>query len=170
MGWRRRQELPDHQVLNAARQYEAARKLLVQPATGSGVVWPLMNVAAIAIELHLKALSAEVIHTPDDAIPGLFSIAAVAAIKGHGLQDLHARIPNNTRDALEAAFVVAFPAVPETSVCEVLVHFERLFVSSRYPFEPGVCLSDYPLDLLMRFSAFLAEFVAGLATREWIEW
>ena len=56
--WRKRQEIPNAQVRDAAEQYEAARKLLTQPP-GSGILLPLMNVAAVAIELYLKSLSAK---------------------------------------------------------------------------------------------------------------
>ena len=45
-----RQEIPNPQILDAADQYEEARKLLAEQPPGSGVLLPLMiftNTAAI---------------------------------------------------------------------------------------------------------------------------
>ncbi len=38
--WSKRQEIPDAQVLDAADQYEEARKLLAKQPPGSGVLLP----------------------------------------------------------------------------------------------------------------------------------
>jgi len=44
--WRKRQEIPDAQVRDAADQFEAARKVLDAQPPGSGILLPLMNTAA----------------------------------------------------------------------------------------------------------------------------
>ena len=67
--WSKRQDIPDPQILDAADQYEAARKLLAEQLPGSGVLLPLMNTATVAVELYLKCLSAELIHIEDEQVP-----------------------------------------------------------------------------------------------------
>lgn len=49
--WTKRQEIPDPQVLDAADQYEEACRILAGQA--SGILFPLMNVASMAVELYL---------------------------------------------------------------------------------------------------------------------
>ena len=69
-----RQEIPDPQILDAANQYESARRLLSAQPPGSGLVWPLLNTASVAIELYLKCLSAEKVYT--DAGEGWSKVSA----------------------------------------------------------------------------------------------
>ena len=45
---------PDSQIRAAADQYEAARQRLDMAPPGAGVVLPLINTAAVAVELYLK--------------------------------------------------------------------------------------------------------------------
>ena len=64
--WIKRQEIPDSQILDVADQYAQAFKLLAEQPLGSGIALPMMNSAAMAVELYLKSLSAELIYVEDD--------------------------------------------------------------------------------------------------------
>src|SRR5690349_8739778 len=89
--WSKRQEIPDPQVLDAADQYEEARKLLAKQPPGSGLLLPLMNTAAVAVELYLKCLSAELIYIEDEHMPEVSRVYAaptIASGHGHGLMAL----------------------------------------------------------------------------------
>ena|ERR1051325_693676 len=69
--WKKRREIPDPQVQDAAEQYDDARQLLQQQPPGSGVLLPLLNMAAVAVELFLKSLSSELVCVPVDSFEGL---------------------------------------------------------------------------------------------------
>jgi len=53
---------------------------------------------------------------------------------------------------------------------EVLQTYENLFMESRYPFEEGVDISNYPSDQLMRLCDFLQDFVTKLRPETRIDW
>ena len=91
--WRKRQEIPDPQILDAADQYGEACKLLDEQPPGSGVLLPLMNTAAIAVELYLKCLSAELIYVEDDQMPEVSRVYAEPARREHNLLALLRAIP-----------------------------------------------------------------------------
>lgn len=90
--WTKRQEIPDAQIREAADQFEAARRLLAEQPRGGGVLLPLMNTAAMAIELYLKCLSAELEFTAiNDDIGGYMVTSAPK--RGHALVALLDHIP-----------------------------------------------------------------------------
>jgi hypothetical protein len=164
--WRRRQEIPDAQVRDAADQFEAARKVLDAQPTGSGILLPLMNTATMAIELYLKSLSAELVFTPiDDAIGG--NRVTVAPAFGHRLTALLEKVPADVRGGLEHAFTNRSGGLTLHAAFE---RCEGAFAASRYPFELGAHLSKYPLDLLMNCSAFLCDYIGALEPVDRIEW
>jgi hypothetical protein len=106
--WSKRQEIPDPQVLDAADQYEDARKLL---AKQRGVLLPLMNTAAMAVELYLKCLSAELIYIEDEYMPDVSRVYAAPTIakgQGHGLVVLLNAMPKDIRGSLIEAFDAEF--------------------------------------------------------------
>jgi hypothetical protein len=171
--WRKRQQIPDAQIRDAADQFEVARKLLADQPPGLGVLLPQMNVAAMAIELYLKCLSAELVHTPDDDFPGLFLVPAAPALtgrQGHNFSALFGRLSDNLKQDVEAAFQSEYPNAVGQTFLEVLKRCEGAFAESRYPFEPGKNISKYPLDDLMFISEFLSGFVSKLPPKEFIEW
>lgn len=174
--WKKRQEIPDPQVLDAARQYEAARRILDAAAQpGTGVVLPLINTAAFAIELYLKSLSAEVVHEADESFPGMSRVYAQPAVtnaKGHGLAGLLDKIDDDIRTALETAYAEMLQPTLENqpALREVLGCIDGAMVASRYPFERGKDVSKYKLDHLMRVPAFLDEFTRTLEPRQRITW
>ena len=48
--WRSRREIPNPRIRDVADQYEQARLLLSTQPPGTGILLPLMNVAAMAME------------------------------------------------------------------------------------------------------------------------
>ena len=125
--WSKRQEIPDLQVLDAADQYEEARKLLKEQPPGSGVLLPLMNTAAMAVELYLKCLSAELIYVEDEQMPEASRVYAAPAItseQGHNLVALFNVIPSDVRCSLINAFDAEFGALWNKDLQSVLA--ERL--------------------------------------------
>jgi hypothetical protein len=105
--WSKRQEIPAPQVLDAADQYEKACKLLAEQPPGSGVLLPLTNTAAMAVELYLKCLFAELMHVEDELMPEVSRVYAAPAItsgQGHGLVALLNVMPPDVRRALINAF------------------------------------------------------------------
>lgn len=167
--WRRRQEFPDAQVQGAADQFEAARRLLAKQPPGSGLLLPLMNSAAVAIELYLKCLAAELVHTPDGQISGLSAVTAKPLLKGHILVSLFDRIAESDRSNLEQSFSTECPQAGGL-FREMLAKCEGAFAASRYPFEADTDVSRYPLNILLECSAFLGHYVGSLASEHRIEW
>jgi excisionase family DNA binding protein len=163
--WHRRQEIPDPQVRDAADQFESARQLLF--AHGSGVLCPLMNSAAVAIELYLKCLSAEKVYT--DAGGGWSMISAAPPEHTHVLTKLLDKVGGDLQDELDHAWR-AEPTSGALSFRDALRQCEGAFDTSRYPFEPNSDLLKYPLQLLMGCSHFLQQFVAKLQTTETIQY
>ena len=130
--WRKRQEIPDAQIRDAADQYEAARKILASEPPGAGVVLPLINTAAVAIELYLKCLSAELIHTPDKDFPDVSIVTAAPTRWGHQLTTLLEELSDELKQELEAAYRAEFPSDASWTFREVLKVCEGAFAA-----EPG---------------------------------
>lgn len=127
----RRQEIPDPQIRDAADQFEAARQLL---ESQTGVLCPLMNTAAVAIELYLKCLSAEKVWT--DAGRGWSKVSAKPEF-GHGLVELLDKVADDLRKELDRAFQSEVTALGGPSFRAALQDCEGVFQASRYPFEQG---------------------------------
>jgi hypothetical protein len=164
--WVRRQRIPDAQVRDAADQYDAARELLEREPPEVGVLLPLINTAAVAIELYLKCLCSEVVHTPADEVPGLWRVTA-APERGHGLTKLFEAIPKDVQVALEHSFAAEKAG---SSFRDALAKCDGAFVASRYPFELESDLSRYDVGRLMEVSRFMARFVADHPPTESIRW
>ncbi|HLK65505.1 MAG TPA: hypothetical protein VKU19_18840 [Bryobacteraceae bacterium] len=134
-----------------------------------------MNAATVAIELHLKCLSADVVYT--DAGGDWSKITSTPSVRCHVLTKLLDRIDENLRDGLNCAFreVAASladrleqSALAGISFREALKQCEGAFEASRYPFEKKHDLTKYELELLMECSRFLYQFVMHLQPRETI--
>jgi hypothetical protein len=156
-----RREIPDPQVREAADQFESARELLSAQPPGSGVVYPLINTSAVAIELYLKCLSATRKYTP---VRGGWSLVSSVPVRGHGLVALMDEVERNLQQELELRFVAEVAHFGNVSFRDALKRCEGAFQASRYPFEPNSGLSKCPLELLMACSKFLSRFVATLPT------
>ena len=162
--WTKRQEIPDPQILDAADQYEQACRVLAGQA--SSVFLPLMNVASMAVELYLKALSAEMIHVEDDLMPEVSRVYATPAIiskQGHGLVGLLNAMPDDVRTAFLAAFDAELKPTWRTDLQTVLQGLEGVLMSSRYPFEHGIDITKYNPGHLVGLAGFLRRFVKTLS-------
>jgi len=171
--WSRRQAIPDPQVLDAADQYEDARKLLAEQPPGTGVLLPLMNVASVAVELYLKCLSAELIHVEDEQMPEASRVYAAPALtggQGHRLVSLLDAMPPDIRDSLISAFDAELRPLWNKDLRAVLAGLEGAFTASRYPFELDSDISRYNLAHLMRLSEFLGRFARSLPPVDRIVW
>jgi hypothetical protein len=171
--WSKRQEIPDPQVLDAADQYEEARKLLAEQPPGSGVLLPLMNTAAMAVELYLKCLSAELIHVEDEQMPEVSRVYAAPAItsgQGHGLVALLNTMPPDVRRSLINAFDAELRARWNKDLQRVLAELEGVFLATRYPFEHGIDITRYNLEHLMGLADFLGRFARSVPPTDRIEW
>jgi len=168
--WKKRMRIPDPQVRDAAEQYDDARQLLWQQPPGSGLLLPLLNTAAVAVELFLKSLSSELLHVPVNDFNGVSTVHAVPELQHHRLVELFNNIPDDMRSQLESSFATDASVQGGTPLRDVLAKYEVLFAASRYPFEPGTNISKYPLMPLMVLSAFLRTFVANMEPCDWIEW
>lgn len=167
----RRRQIPDYQVKDVADQYEAARKLLERegrPPKG-GLLLPLINTAAVAIELYIKCLCSEVVHTPVHKSSEVCRVSALPEY-GHDLIKLFEKVPKDVQKQLSQAFEVQKPKSSAVGgLLDFLKEFKGVFEQSRYPFEKGKNISNYHLSRLMWLSEFLAQFVASLSPREFIE-
>lgn len=167
--WKKRQEIPDPQVRDAADQYEAAHTLLDAQPPGSGVLLPLINTGAVAIELYLKCLSARKVYCPSGGPAGGYTVHADAALKGrdgHGLIALLQEVPAEVRSDVEAAFTDATSG----DLRAALARCEGAFVDSRFPFEKGTDVSKVDLGILRQVAGFLRDFIARRTLAERIEW
>ncbi len=171
--WTRRQEIPDPQVLDAADQYERARSLLAKYPPGTGVLLPLMNTAAMAVELYLKCLSAELIHVEDEQMPEVsrvFAAPAITSRQGHGLVGLLDAMPDDVQRSLNDAFDAELRPHWNKDLQSVLTELEGAFMATRYPFEHGMDITRYNLEHLMWLSDFLGRFVRSVPPTDIIEW
>lgn len=167
--WRRRQEFPDALVRDAADQFESARAVLAAQPGSSGVLLPLMNSAAVAIELYLKCLATELVYTPDEMMPEISVVTAKPSRKGHKLTEVFDQIATDDRDRIEARFRADYPEVCG-GLRQQLALCEGAFSASRYPYEAGADVSRFPLNVLMACSLFLSEYVRTLVPEHRIEW
>lgn len=164
--WKTRQEIPDAQIRDAADQYEKARRRLAETGPGGGVLLPLMNVTAVALELYLKCLSAELEFTAiDDPVGGY--VVTTTPKWGHRLVELFEHIPDDIRTDLEVAFRAQSGGL---ELKASLSRCDGAFEASRYPFERDADPTSYPLFLLIQCSEFLAAFVSTLEPHDRILW
>ena len=165
--WKKRREIPDPKVRDAADQFDNARLLLAVQSPGSGLLLPLLNNAIIAIELYLKSLGSIVVCTPNPGFPECSIVTAEAEVKGHGLIDILESIPDDIRQALEQEYAAKHTG---RMLRDDLNQYEGLFITSRYAFEKGKSLDKYPLPTLMDLCSFLRDFVSKMKPFDRIEW
>jgi hypothetical protein len=107
--WKMRQEIPNSQIRDAAEQFMSAWKLLEKEPPMSGLLLPLVNTAALTIELYLKCLSSEVIYTPDDEMEGISIVTAeppkIEGRHSHTLVEIFNKIPEDYQLEINQAYV-----------------------------------------------------------------
>lgn len=171
--WSKRQEIPDPQVLDAADQYEEARKLLAEQPPGSGVLLPLMNTACMAMELYLKCLSAELIYVEDKLMleaSRVYAAPAITSKQGHGLVGLLNAMPLDVRLSLINAFDAELGPRWNKDLQSVLAELEGAFMATRYPFEHDIDITRYNLQHIMGLADFLGRFARSVQPTDRIEW
>ena len=164
--WRTRREIPNPQIKDSADQYEQARQILAEQPPGAGVLLPLVNNAAMAIELYLKCLAGEAIHVPESDEPQSCVVYAQANTGGHQFTTILCTIDEDIRRQMESIYVKA----THRQLKHDLSTSESALVVSRYPYEPDMDISRVSLQTLMSIAEFLQSFVASLEPRETIQW
>lgn len=161
-----RREIPNPQIKDAADQYEKARQILSTQPPGTGVLLPMMNAAAMAIELYLKCLAGEVIFAPEGDDPKSSVVCAQTSTREHEFSKIFCKIDEDLRCQMRSSYL-------KTAGGELNQHLstiEDAFVVSHYPYEPDKNLSRASLQILASISKFLRNFVASLESRETIQW
>lgn len=162
--WKKRWTIPNPQVRDAADQFDGARLLLDKQPSPSGVLSPLLNNAAIALELYLKCLGAVSVYTP---APGsVVSRVTAKPLICHGLIDLLEEIPQDIRESLESEYAAAHT---NRALRGDRRQYEGLFTASRYPFEKNKDIREYPPRCLMDLCSFLGDFTANMKEIDRIE-
>lgn len=158
-GYTSRREVPDPQVKDAADQFNRAHKMLAALPAGSGVLLPTINTAAMAIELYLKSMAAEMVHAPTAGLASVSTVHAQPGKTGHNLVALFDAIAPQHQSDLETKFTSSGVS-PGKTLRDSLRACEGAFMRSRYPFERGVRISHVDQNLLSHLSDFLADYVA----------
>jgi hypothetical protein len=168
--WAKRREIPDQQIIDAANQYQDACELLSKEPPGSGLLLPLVNAAAVSIELYLKSLSAERIYTADVDMPDISIVSSRAERAIHTLRELFDKIPNQTRAQLIGAYDDRVRPQLKDDVTTALEGVSGAFLASRYPFETGANITKYSVLHLITLARFLRAFTNSMPVQELIEW
>lgn len=164
---KKRQQIPDIQVRDSADQFKRAWDILNEEPLGVGVVLPQINAAAVAIELYLKCLSSEVVHTPDKLMPGVSLVTAKPEQRGHKLIEILDKIPIEHRREIEARYA-AKNSTDGRTFRDVLAALNGAFMASRYSFEKDSDISKYKLSDLGSVCAILHDYVANIGVKETI--
>ena len=167
--WKKRRQIPDQQIVDAADQYQKASELLNEEPAFSGILLPLVNTAAVSIELYLKSLNAERIYTPDKQNPEVSLVSSYPEKAGHSLSDLFDGIDQKLRDQMTAAYDARLRPELKKDLKTTLKKMEGAFSVSRYSFEPHADITKYKPFYLLGLARFLRDFVKSLPVREQVE-
>ncbi len=168
--WEQRQQIPNSQIRDSADSFKAAWDLLEKQPPGYGFALPQINVGAIAIELYLKSLSAEVIFTPvTELVDGWNIVTAKSQKSVHTLIELFDLIDPDIQRDLDLAFSNKKSADKRT-FRDTIAFLEGAFSASRYPYEKGSDISKYKLADFGHVMQCLHDFVSAMDIRENIKW
>jgi hypothetical protein len=168
--WVRQQEIPDQQISNAADQFVTASELLSNENLPSGILLPVINTAAVSIELYLKSLAAERSYIADAHMPEMSVVSARAQIPDHSLLKLFAAIPDKVRAQLVAAYDAQVRPKLKDDFVITLGKIEGAFEASRYSFEAGMDITKYSSSQLLAVAKLLKAFVTSMPVQRSIEW
>ena len=160
-------EIPNPQILDAARQFRDGFCLMIRQPPYSGVLLPALHCASIALELYLKALSAHEIEVADPAPTGGGYVYAQSASKCHRLEDLFDKAPTDIQDLMETAAGNMPHLSGFSGVRKALEAHNPMFIASRYPFEPNSELSDVKIQALDELVGLLDD-VTRKAPHRWV--
>ena len=167
MPWRRRQEIPNAQVLDAANQYEAACRVLRSQLSEGGILLPFLNVSVMAVELYLKSLSSKLEFVPQE--DGCETVSAKPDKFEHSPTKLLEAIPVDVCARMETEFRER-PNCEGITLQERCGAYDKLLESSRYPFDKNFNLHDIQVAPLRDLVTFLKEFVNSYPAVERITW
>jgi hypothetical protein len=138
-------ELPDVQILSAANDYLTGFNRLATLLPETGVLYVALHSGAIAIELFLKAWSAQQVEVDDGEGLGV-AVYAQPAGRIHLLVKLFEAAPTSLREMFARLCAedetLSHLGGPE----QVLDRLEGLFQASRYPYEAGQDIRRYRFD------------------------
>jgi hypothetical protein len=161
-------EIPNPQVLDAAKQFRDGFRLMIQQPPFSGVLLPALHCASIALELYLKSLSAREVEVPDPLFAGSEYIHARSSAKSHRLEDLFDRALPDIQQLIEKASGRFSRLSRFSDVRDALKAHNEMFMASRYPFEPGSELSGIGIETLDELLQLLDDVIRKLPHR-WVQ-
>ena len=166
-----KQEIPNYQVKDSADQYMEAWKILNELPPGSGVLLPLLNTGVVAIELYLKCMSSQDVHTPLGEKKGISVVTAMPQQSGHKLKSIFNKVPEEYRCVIKELY----GSKPEQDTCNPeqetrdfendISNLEGAFMQSRYPYEKGFDITKFDIEKLEGLCNFLNCFVLGLVKK-----
>lgn len=186
-----RNPLPNYQIQDAARQYYRAFEVLEGESRRAiladqepGFFLPILNAAALTVELYLKSLDARAERYLDSSPSApQQERQPVGTVKPGQIYQEHARSEEvghkpavlfvELDEVIQRQLAAAFASSPlgqqvGSSFKDFLKQYDELFKYSRYAFEEELHDADFPLDPLFALVRFLHLFVENLppSTRE----
>ena len=157
-------EVPDQQILDAARQYHAGYRQLDRQPPGSGVLLPALSSAAIAVELFLKSFAAYQVEMPENDGTGVVIVYPSLPRRSHKLVDWFWDTPTEfqtifTEECLNRPHLARHGG-PEGA----LEALEGLFQAARYPYERDQDITRYRLQTISECLAGMEESARRLGT------
>lgn len=160
-------EIPNPQVLDAAKQFRDGFQLMIEQPPFSGVLLPALHCASIALELYLKSLSAREVEVPDTSFGEGAYIHARSSVISHRLEDLFDRASPDIQQLIEKASGRFSRLSRFSGVRDALKAHNEMFMASRYPFEPGSELSGIRIETLDELLQLLDDVIRKLPHR-WV--
>lgn len=176
--------LPNEQIQDAAGQYYRAFEVLEERHNQVGLegqepdfYLPLLNAAAITVELYLKSLAARDEYYPDGPSAPQQKRQPVGKVKPwllyqkHAKAEEHGHKPTRLFDGIDGPIQKQLTAAFSASSLAqqvggsfkgFLERYDELFQYSRYAFEEKLHGANFPLDPLFALVRFLHSFVEGL--------
>ena len=156
-----RMEIPNDRIRNHAQQYrEVVEDLFYRPGGPNPNPAPLFTCCSLALELFLKALTAENVYEDLGArygnlFKGSYQITARYLGREHKLSQIFQQVPAAIQQKLGAAFSKQPPFPGAATLVEVLTRYDHLFINSRYSYETDQLSFDGPINDLVRLVTWL---------------
>jgi hypothetical protein len=169
--WTKRQQIPNLQVKEPADAFEAASRLLYKDMMrpDGETMLPFLNVSIMAVELYLKSLSSSSVFVPTAWDPDMEAVHASPDAPTHNLKRVFNAIPADVQQKIEDAFK-KWPSYEGKPFVDRLAPYEKLFMASRYSFDPNLSVDGILIDRLVDVVKFLKQFVGELEPAELITW
>lgn len=128
-------EIPNVGVVDAAEQFHAGYQLLRKAPLQAGVLLPMLQAGAVAMELYLKSLAAREDEVQEHTFSPVVTVYAKAKITSHDPVALYGEAPPVARTAIDAEIARDERLSRYGGAVDVLKAHAKLFQSSRYPYE-----------------------------------